>query len=142
MASSVVSESFFKGIEFSEVNNVLLMSLMEETQEDDDQYFGDDHRLVSLIQSLEAEINGPAAELGFINGCDYQMFDLVQVDGRDCSTSLGADDHYGWVDEVNAWNTYGVDHEDLDVTMEYYDGVLFEQNYSDSYLQEYYDSAM
>ena len=47
------SEGVFElGIEFSEANNFLLMSLMEETQEEE--YDGDD-RLVSMIQSLEAE---------------------------------------------------------------------------------------
>ncbi|KAL2589355.1 hypothetical protein AAZV13_13G224900 [Glycine max] len=49
------SEGVFElGIEFSEANNVLLMSIMEETQEEE--YYGDD-RLVSMIQSLEAEIS-------------------------------------------------------------------------------------
>ncbi|KAK7335033.1 hypothetical protein VNO80_26803 [Phaseolus coccineus] len=82
------------GMEFSEANNVLLMSLMEETLEEE--YYGDD-RLVSMIQSLEAEISD--TEIGQI----YEMEDL--------DTSVSEPDH--WVDmniisslpfdEMNAW---------------------------------------
>ncbi|KAL2331218.1 hypothetical protein Fmac_018799 [Flemingia macrophylla] len=76
------SEGVFElGIdELSEANNVLLMSLLEETQEEE--YYGDD-RLVSMIQSLEAEIS------------DTEM--MGHVDDHDCSTSdSGPDDH--WID--------------------------------------------
>ncbi|KAK7324445.1 hypothetical protein VNO77_28001 [Canavalia gladiata] len=81
------SEGVFE-IEFSEANNVLLMSLMEETQEEE--YYGDD-RLVSMIQSLEAEITSDP-ELGQI------MHDeMGHVDDQDCSTSsMSGPDH--WVD--------------------------------------------
>ncbi|KAL2331219.1 hypothetical protein Fmac_018800 [Flemingia macrophylla] len=90
------SEGVFElGIEFSEANHVLLMSLLEESQEEE--YYGDD-RLMSMIQSLEAEIGD--TEMG-------------HVDDQDCSTSdSGPDDH--WVDmgmissmpfdeTINAW---------------------------------------
>ncbi|KAG4384349.1 hypothetical protein AAZX31_13G243200 [Glycine max] len=94
------SEGAFElGSEFSEANNVLLMSLMEETQEEE--YYGDE-RLVSMIQSLEAEITD--TEIG-------QMYEMGHVDGQDCSTSVSDPNH--WVDmelisslpfdEMNAW---------------------------------------
>ncbi|KAG4950345.1 hypothetical protein JHK82_043706 [Glycine max] len=72
------------GIEFSEANNFLLMSLMEETQEEE--YYGDD-RLVSMIQSLEAEISDTEMS---------QMYEMSHVDDQDCSTSVSGPDH--WVD--------------------------------------------
>ncbi|KAH1148716.1 hypothetical protein AAZX31_15G232100 [Glycine max] len=94
---------FEQGIEFSEANNVLLMSLMEEEQEEE--YYGDD-RLVSMIQSLEAEITD--TEMG-------QMYEMGHVDDQDRSASVGVPDH--WVDlelisslpfdEMNAWIPYG-----------------------------------
>ena len=81
---SLVPKNIFEGIEFSEANTVLLMSLMDETQEDD--FFGDD-RLVSMIQSLEAEINDPPID---------QRAETGHVDGQDCSTSVGND--FSWAD--------------------------------------------
>ncbi|KAK7244014.1 hypothetical protein RIF29_38831 [Crotalaria pallida] len=86
MASSVPENEFELGIEFSEANNVLLMSLMEETREDE--YNGDD-RLSSMIQSLEAEINDPL--MG-------QRYEIGHVDGQDCytTTSINGPDH--WID--------------------------------------------
>ncbi|CAL0310223.1 unnamed protein product [Lupinus luteus] len=54
MGSSVPENAFELGFEISEANNVLLMSLMEETHEDE---YNLDDRVVSMIQSLEAEIN-------------------------------------------------------------------------------------
>ncbi|KAL9322127.1 hypothetical protein ACSQ67_010180 [Phaseolus vulgaris] len=89
------SEGVFElGMEFSEANNVLLMSLMEETQEEE--YYGDD-RLVSMIQSLEAEIS------------DIEIDQIYEMEHLDTSDS--EPDH--WVDmniisslpfdEMNAW---------------------------------------
>ena len=100
------SEGVFElGIDFSESNNVLLMSLMEETQEEE--YYGDD-RLVTMIQSLEAEITD--TEMG-------QMYEMGHVDSQDCSTSVS--DPNQWVDmelisslpfdEMNAWIPCGDD---------------------------------
>ncbi|RDY03798.1 hypothetical protein CR513_12575, partial [Mucuna pruriens] len=90
---------FALGIEFSEANNVLLMSLLDETHEEE--YYGDD-RLVSMMQSLEAEISD--TEMG-------QIYEIGHVDDQDCSTSDSGSDH--WVDmelisslpfdEMNAW---------------------------------------
>ncbi|XP_061352160.1 uncharacterized protein LOC133297110 [Gastrolobium bilobum] len=141
--SSLVPESVFElGIEFSEANNVLLMSLMEETQEDE--YYGDD-RLVSMIQSLEAEISVPV--LG-------QMYEMGHVDDQGCSTSsLSGPDH--WVDialvsslpfdEMNPWIPCGDEMEH--VAMEYEDGndiddfhlcygVFLEQQHRETYMSQ------
>jgi len=108
------SEGVFElGMEFSEANNVLLMSLMEETQEGE--YYDD--RLVSMIQSLEAEINDTE-----IN----QIYEMGHLDDQDCSTSDSEPDH--WVDmniisslpfdEMNAWIPCG-DEMMEHATMEY-----------------------
>jgi len=89
------SEGVFElGMEFSEANNVLLMSLMEEMQEED--FCGDD-RLVSMIQSLEAEIS------------DTEIDQICEMEHLD--TSYSEPDH--WVDmniisslpfdEMNSW---------------------------------------
>ncbi|KAK7401710.1 hypothetical protein VNO78_13407 [Psophocarpus tetragonolobus] len=98
------SECVFElGIEFSETNiNVLLMSLMEETQEE----YCEDERLVSIIESLEAEINGTEMS---------QTYEKENVDDRDYSMSASDLDH--WVDmklisslpfdEMNNWIPYG-----------------------------------
>ncbi|RDX71764.1 hypothetical protein CR513_48840, partial [Mucuna pruriens] len=90
---------FALGIEFSEANNVLLMSLLDETHEEE--YYGDD-RLVSMMQSLEAEISD--TEMG-------QMYEIGYVDDQDCSTSDNGSDHWDDMelisslpfDEMNAW---------------------------------------
>ncbi|XP_054811138.1 uncharacterized protein LOC129312519 [Prosopis cineraria] len=80
----ILAESVCEEVEFFEASNILdLMALMEETQEDH-QYCEDDHRLLSMIQSLEAEI------IGRSNSPDpYQRYDIEvgQVDGEDFSTS-------------------------------------------------------
>ncbi|KAK7401711.1 hypothetical protein VNO78_13409 [Psophocarpus tetragonolobus] len=80
------SEGVFElGIEFSEANiNVLLMSLMEETQEEE--YCGDE-RLVSMIQSLEAEISDTKMS---------QIYEMGHVDDQDCSMTANFTDH--WAD--------------------------------------------
>ena len=71
MASSMPESAFELGIEFSEANNVVLLSLMEETQEEE--HYGDD-RLVSMIKSLEAEISDP------LSG---QRYEIGHVDDQD-----------------------------------------------------------
>lgn len=94
MASSVGENV----LEFSETNNILLMTLMEEITEneeahvlhDHDECYGeDDDRLVSMIQSLEAVITSQHDGVG-------------HVEGQDCSTSSvnnGDDDHlHGYYD--------------------------------------------
>ncbi|QCE10540.1 hypothetical protein DEO72_LG10g1774 [Vigna unguiculata] len=117
-------------MEFSEANNVLLMSLMEETKEEE--YYDGDDRLVSMIQSLEAEISDT---------------EIAQMDDQDCSTSDSEPDHWDDIniisslpfDEMNAWIPCGdeiMDH----APMEYEDatyiqdfqfsyGVFFDQHY-------------
>ncbi|XP_047177756.1 uncharacterized protein LOC124844791 [Vigna umbellata] len=93
------SECVFElGVEFSEANNVLLMSLMEETQEEE--YYHGDDRLVSMIQSLEAEIGDT---------------EIAQMDDQDCSTSDSEADHWAEMniissfpfDEMNSWMPCG-----------------------------------
>lgn len=137
MSSSVQESVFEFGIEYSQAN-VLLMSLMEETHEDE--YYGDD-KLVSMIQSLEAEISAPQ---------------MLYEDNQDCSPSIIGLDH--WVDmelisttpfdEMNTWIPCG-DHEVEHVAMEYEIeaeniiddfqmncGVFFEQQYRETYLSQ------
>nr|XP_004488658.1 uncharacterized protein LOC101496808 [Cicer arietinum] len=86
--SSSIQENVFEleNIDqFWEANNVILTSLMEETQDEfEDEYYGDD-KLVSMIQSLEAEISSP------------EIYGMGQMDGQDCSTSFIGLDH--WIDE-------------------------------------------
>ena len=124
-------------IEFSEANNVLLMSLMEETQEDE--FYGND-RLVSIIQSLEQEITDPKLDRS------------AQVDGHNCSGSIS--DDFSWIDmevassspfhEMNAWSPCG---DEMDgMVLEYgvgngisdysqiYCGVFLEQQQMENYL--------
>ncbi|KAI9083189.1 hypothetical protein K1719_034922 [Acacia pycnantha] len=84
-SSPVLPESVLEGLEFSEANNLLLMALMEETQEDDH----DDDRLMTMIQSLEAEISNQS-----------QRYDhhVGQVDGQDCSMSSSVCTTDDWMD--------------------------------------------
>lgn len=142
MASSVPESVFELGIELSESNNVLLMSLMEETQEDE--YNGDD-RLVSMIQSLEAEISDPLLDQRYEIGS--------HVDDQDFYTFVGGPDH--WIDmelvssspfdDMNAWTPCGDEMEH--VAMEYeagndiddfqlYYGVFLEQQHRETYLSQ------
>ncbi|KAF7836576.1 uncharacterized protein G2W53_011435 [Senna tora] len=88
MASS--SSCVFEGFEISEATNVLLMNLMEE----DEEYVGDQDRLVSMIQSLEEEIRSSS---------NFSTTHLGQVEDQDCSTSsvvpaFHDDECYNWVD--------------------------------------------
>ncbi|KAG2372386.1 histidine-containing phosphotransfer protein [Vigna angularis] len=94
-SQTCLPQSVFElGVEFSGANNVLLMSLMEETQEEE--YYHGDDRLVSMIQSLEAEISDT---------------EIAQMDDQDCSTSDSEADHWAEMniisslpfDEMNAW---------------------------------------
>ncbi|KAI9083143.1 hypothetical protein K1719_034876 [Acacia pycnantha] len=83
-ASSSMPESVCEELEFSsESNHILLMALMEETQDEHDQYYAAD-RLMSMIQSLEAELSSSSSSYD-----PYQSFDMEvgQVDDQDCSTS-------------------------------------------------------
>ncbi|KAK4256013.1 hypothetical protein QN277_008934 [Acacia crassicarpa] len=91
-SSSSSIESVFEGFELCEASNVLLMTLMEEETQEDHYYQNceEDERLVSMIQSLEAEINSR-----------NPLLMMEQVDGQDCSTSLlsATDDDFDWVME-------------------------------------------
>ncbi|KAL5079210.1 hypothetical protein RYX36_007631 [Vicia faba] len=92
-----MSSSIEIGIDqFSEANNVILMSLMEETHEYEDEYFGDD-KLVSMIRSLEAEIN------------DTQNYDMG-----------------GYMDDQDCFMSSFIDYDDL-IDMELISSSLFDQ---------------
>ncbi|KAF7836577.1 TRNA wybutosine-synthesizing protein like [Senna tora] len=110
-------------------NTILLMTLlMEETQEDhhhDDEAY--DHRLVSMIQSLEAEIT---------RSHQYDDDEEGQVDALDCSTSAvssGDDqDYYCDFDEMmmmDAWSPCAAAGEDSDddYSHQFYYGLLLDQ---------------
>ncbi|KAI9083182.1 hypothetical protein K1719_034915 [Acacia pycnantha] len=133
-------ESVCEGIEFSsETNKILLMALMEETQEDH-QYYADD-RLISMIQSLEAEISSNTS-----SGDSYQSYDMEvgQVDDQDCSTSSSISFSADWDDMevvsasssfdeemmMNAWSLCAAGGDDstadYHASSEFYYGVLLE----------------
>ncbi|CAL0310717.1 unnamed protein product [Lupinus luteus] len=144
MASLLHENALELGFEFSEANNVLLMSLLEETHEDE--YNGDD-RLVTMIQSLEAEINDPL--LG-------QRYEVGNLDGQDCYTS-SINNHDHWIDmelvsslsfdEMNAlipcgdeiiMEHVGVDYEDGNDSDDFklYYGGLLEQQQRETHLSQ------
>ncbi|XP_057457171.1 uncharacterized protein LOC130748089 [Lotus japonicus] len=138
MSSSVQESVFELEPEFLEANNMVLMSLMEETQEDE--YYVDD-RLVSMIQSLEAEISGPV--LG-------QMYNMGHVDDQDFSRSFSGSDDMELISsspfcEMNAWIPFGdeMEHEAMgykagndinDFEMSY--GVFWEQQHREVFFSQ------
>ena len=117
MASFVASENYacinvddyeFQGIEVpNEINTGFLMSLMEELQDQVED--GDEERLNSVIQSLEAEINSSTAEVDQVSHMesgdhqwisdrkDNQSYDLSQIDGQNWSDLLNEFDVIGWM---------------------------------------------
>ncbi|KAL0301343.1 UNVERIFIED_CONTAM: hypothetical protein Sradi_6411100 [Sesamum radiatum] len=71
-------------VEFSNIDSSFIMSLLDDSQVED----GDDQRLISVIQSLEAEIMTPNSFSETNAECyleDYAFSDVEQMDG--CSTS-------------------------------------------------------
>ncbi|KAL0406590.1 UNVERIFIED_CONTAM: hypothetical protein Slati_3972900 [Sesamum latifolium] len=71
-------------VEFSNIDSSFIMSLLDDSQVEG----GDDQRLISVIQSLEAEIMTPNSFLETNSECyleDYAFSDVEQMDG--CSTS-------------------------------------------------------
>ncbi|CAL5336154.1 unnamed protein product [Camellia sinensis] len=118
MASSSVAENWacmingddeFDRFEVPEIDTALLMSLLEESQVDQD---CDDERLTSVIRSLEAEIEFDPNMMdgqddhhlplqphhqrdGNLKGC--QPSDGAQVDGGDCSDPHD-DLDFNWMD--------------------------------------------
>lgn len=90
-----------EGIEVSEINGALLMSLLEESPGDDN----DDEGLKSVMQSLEAEISpiimgnpdlGIKSKLVSEEEDNHKLFMMDQMEGNDCLESL--DLNFGWVD--------------------------------------------
>ncbi|GAU28431.1 hypothetical protein TSUD_54830 [Trifolium subterraneum] len=124
-----MSSSIELGIgQLSEANNVILMSLMEETHELEDEYYGDD-KLVSMMQSLEAEISAT------------QNYNMGYMDGQDCSTSFI--DHPDHLIDMELISSSPFD-EMAHMEMEYEDqnfiddyqmcyGVLLEQQHRETY---------
>ena len=95
----------FKEMELLKMNNALIMSLMDESQGDESD---DDHRLETLIRSLEAEIttegreNSSSSTMEYelasnINGEDNQSWNVGQMDGHDYLPSP-CDFMMEWVD--------------------------------------------
>lgn len=89
---------------------MLLMSLMEESTQEADEYYGDD-RLVSMIQSLEAEIS---YDMGHVDGQDCSNGPDHLVDNMELMISSSPFDEMG---NDNAWIPCGGD--EMDVAMEY-----------------------
>ncbi|XP_073284049.1 uncharacterized protein [Primulina huaijiensis] len=79
-------EDDFESLEFSHVNQGLLMSLLDETQVDD----CDDERLTKVIQSLEAEIKPDDSH-------DSNEYWNDESSGQDWSMPHDFDDH-NWMD--------------------------------------------
>ena len=91
----------FEGLQICKINgtHAFLMSLMDEIQDKVEE--GDEERLNSVIQSLEAEINSSTMDADqdscmehsdhqFISDGEdgTQSFSLGQMDGQDCSVSF------------------------------------------------------
>ncbi|PRQ30766.1 hypothetical protein RchiOBHm_Chr5g0028181 [Rosa chinensis] len=84
------------GFEAFQTNGAILMSLLEEFQEEESD---DEERVNSLIQSLEAEITSPSSAMDN-NGSGYIDSELTIRDfeeGNDYSDSL-VDSELGWFD--------------------------------------------
>ncbi|CAN6690759.1 unnamed protein product [Malus baccata var. baccata] len=85
----------FEVHEGMETNGAILMSLLEEWQEED----RDEERLNSVIQSLEAEIIKTTMDRNDSNLEDSNLWNIVGVlDGQDCLRSPSSDDcdPLGW----------------------------------------------
>ncbi|KAK4256012.1 hypothetical protein QN277_008933 [Acacia crassicarpa] len=140
-ASSSMPESVCEELEFSsESNHILLKALMEETQEEHDQYYAAD-RLMSMIQSLEAELSYSSSSYDPCQSCDMEV---GQVDDQDCSTSSSLSFSADWdymeivsasssFDEemmMNAWSLCDAGGDDSTAdyhdSSEFYYGVLLE----------------
>ncbi|KAF3442290.1 hypothetical protein FNV43_RR16206 [Rhamnella rubrinervis] len=122
--ASLLSESYtcningedgLEGFKVSGINGALLMSFLEELQDED----RDDERLNSVIQSLEAEIfNSSSTCTAILDGHDHSNMDqtqLVMSDGEvidgscslghikdgDCSVSIELDHEIGRADHMD-----------------------------------------
>lgn len=153
MASSTCSSSsvpethhVLEGHEFSEANNMLLMALMEDTQEDDqyhhDMYYADNDKLMNMIQSLEAEISNQRYgddidhhhhhHMGHMDGQDYSTSSVCTND--DCwtmdmemasaSSSTSSSPFEEEMNMMSAWSP--CDNRDFS---EFYHGLLLENSY-------------
>lgn len=114
MGSSTVPLSFASmkgdddgfGVEDFQTNGAILMSLLEEFQEDDRD---DEERLNSVIQSLQAELTNPSATMDSINSSGTIDSELTIIDfkegnwwnvvggtgSKDCSVS-SVESELGW----------------------------------------------
>ncbi|CAN4104324.1 unnamed protein product [Withania somnifera] len=116
-------------LEVSQIDRNIVMSLLDDMQGDQLGY--DDERLISVIKSLEAEINHDqscytfniVSELALNNnsfedkqGRNYDIEDLQSRDpyqSQDFTESNDLD--FGWMEmdmemEMNFWNNYGQDY--------------------------------
>ncbi|KAK4438992.1 hypothetical protein Salat_0233800 [Sesamum alatum] len=104
MANATATESCFwynnsddiDDSEFLNIDNSLVMSLLEDSEVED----GDNERLRTVIQSLEAEIMSQNSCLGTydLEGCsdDYRSSDLEKLSS--CSTSPDRSLDFEWID--------------------------------------------
>ena len=95
-------DDVFKGIDFSKINNALLISFLEDSQGDQEH---DDEQLLSMMRSLETEIHPNTmnsydplveeAQLG-VPTEDFQLRRHGLVKGQDCLAAL--DMEFDWID--------------------------------------------
>ncbi|KAI3457534.1 hypothetical protein Pfo_014197 [Paulownia fortunei] len=90
-------------VEFSNIDNSLLMSLLEDSQVED----GDDETLRIVIQSLEQEIMNQDSCLETYNSDgypeDYRFSDVLQLES--CSTSPDHHLDFEWIDMDMAYSS-------------------------------------
>ncbi|XP_010257766.1 PREDICTED: uncharacterized protein LOC104597731 [Nelumbo nucifera] len=113
----IVEKTEFEGMEVSEIDGDLLMSLLEESQVDQE---AEDERLGCVIRSLEAEIDDPnvlggcgsvvqpelAGRRGSCEDCRLQEMGLLE-DGHHCSGSCASQlsNEFDWIDMDMASST-------------------------------------
>lgn len=146
---NVNGEDGFDGFKVSEINCALLMSFMEELQDEE----SDDERLNSVIQSLEAEINSSTTTDTIMDGRGHANKDtqvmsdgswsLGHMDDGDCSVSMDGLDQIGGVDHMEAVPCSPSD--DMNWYMEPYGDEMHSTNgfgVINDYSQDYYGVAL
>ncbi|KAL0443724.1 UNVERIFIED_CONTAM: hypothetical protein Slati_2095100 [Sesamum latifolium] len=120
MAKAIQTETCFWGrscddlddVEFSNIDDSLIMSLLEDSQVED----GDDERLRAVIQSLEAEImsqNSCLEAYDHSEGCpdDYRFCDVEQPES--CSTSPDHCLDFEWIDMETVQTDYSIHNDEM-----------------------------
>lgn len=119
MANATATETCFWGrscddlddVEFSNIDDSLVMSLLEDSQVED----GDEERLRAVIQSLEAEImsQNSCFEAYDLEGCqdNYRFCDAEQ--SGSCSTSPDHRLDFDWIDMETFQTDYSIPDDEM-----------------------------